>query len=476
MSTKTYDVVVLGGGIGGYTAAIKAAQAGKSTALVERAKLGGTCLHQGCIPSKALLKSAEIYHTMQNSEHYGVIASGVTLDFKQVQQRKQTIVETLYEGLKTLMRKNGVDVYFGNGRVIGPSIFSPRSGSVAVEPLEGESGEGETLVSNHLIVATGSRPRALSALPCDGERILNSDQILRLERLPASIVIVGGGVIGVEWASMLHDFGVEVTVIEAEDRLLPLEDRDVSTALMRAFQTRGIAVLTNTKVQAAEITEASRVKLLVEQSGQAEQHVAACVLVAAGRQANVEGIGLENTDVALQGAVIRVNRHMQTTEPHIYAIGDVTGGLQLAHAAAYQAAVAVSHLLGDASAGYQERLIPRCVYTRPETASLGLSEMQAKEMGHAVKVGRFPFAANGKAQVQGATEGFVKVIADRDTQDILGVHMIGSGVTELIGASSVGALLEATPWEMGQAVFAHPTLSEIVGEANLAVDGKAIGI
>ncbi|MGG4219761.1 dihydrolipoyl dehydrogenase [Paenibacillus jamilae] len=468
------DVAILGGGTGGYVAAIRAAQLGKEVVIIEKDKLGGTCLHRGCIPSKALLRSAEVYATIKESAQYGIETSGAQLVFPKVQERKEAVVEQLHQGVQFLMRKNKITVLSGKGRVIGPSIFSPKSGAVAVEL---EDGEMETVVPAHLIIATGSRPRVLSGLEPDGEFILSSDEALTMEKLPASLIIVGGGVIGVEWASMLNDFGVEVTVVEAANRLIPTEDEDVSREMQRLLTKRGVKVLTGAQVLAETYgKDEEGVQIDVQKGEETETLSAAKLLISVGRQANVENIGLENTDIRVERGFISVNEHLQTNEPHIYAIGDCIGGLQLAHAASHEGLQAVHHLAGEEFHSVPNHLIPRCIYTRPEAASVGLTEHEARERGHQVKTGKFPFQAIGKSLVYGSRDGFVKVVADQKTNDILGVHMIGTHVTDLISEAALAQLLDATPWEVGQLIHPHPTLSEILGEAMLAVDGQAIGI
>ncbi|TKH41879.1 dihydrolipoyl dehydrogenase [Paenibacillus terrae] len=468
------DVAILGGGTGGYVAAIRAAQLGKEVVIIEKDKLGGTCLHRGCIPSKALLRSAEVYATIKESAQYGIETSGAQLVFPKVQERKVAVVEQLHQGVQFLMRKNKITVLSGKGRVIGPSIFSPKSGAVAVEL---EDGEMETIVPTHLIIATGSRPRALPGLEPDGEFILSSDEALTMEELPASLIIVGGGVIGVEWASMLNDFGVEVTVVEAANRLIPTEDEDVSREMQRLLTKRGVKVLTGSQVLAETYgKDEEGVQIDVQKGDETETLSASKLLISVGRQANVENIGLENTDIRVERGFISVNEHLQTNEPHIYAIGDCIGGLQLAHAASHEGLLAVHHLSGEVVHSVPNHLIPRCIYTRPEAASVGWTEQEARERGHQVKTGKFPFQAIGKSLVYGSRDGFVKVVADEKTNDILGVHMIGTHVTDLISEAALAQLLDATPWEVGQLAHPHPTLSEILGEAMLAVDGQAIGI
>ncbi|GGA22556.1 dihydrolipoyl dehydrogenase [Paenibacillus physcomitrellae] len=471
----TCDVAVLGGGTGGYIAAIRAAQLGKEVIIVEQDKLGGTCLHKGCIPSKSLLRSAELFAQMKDSESYGIETQGVVLAFPKVQARKSAIVEQLHKGVQYLMKKHKIKVIQGRGRIIGPSIFSPKSGALAVELADGEM---ETIVPTNLIIATGSRPRFLPGMEPDGQYVLSSDEALEMSALPASMLIVGGGVIGVEWASMLHDFGVSVTVVEAAPQLLPNEDQDVAKELKRLLERRGIKVLTGAKIKSETLRkENGAVTIQADLAGKETELSAEKLLLSIGRQANVEGIGLENTDIAVKDGFIRVNEQMQTTEPHIYAIGDCIGGLQLAHAASHEGITAAEHLAGEPSRVKANVLhTPRCVYTRPEVASVGMTEQGAKDKGFKVKVGKFPFSAIGKALVYGEKDGFVKMIADAETGDILGVHMIGPHVTDLISEAALAQVLDATPWEIGHTVHAHPTLAEIMGEAALAVDGLSLGM
>ncbi|MDO7905146.1 dihydrolipoyl dehydrogenase [Paenibacillus sp. JX-17] len=470
----TCDVAILGGGTGGYVAAIRAAQLGKEVVIIERDKLGGTCLHRGCIPSKSLLRSAEVYSEINESESYGIETTGVTLRFGKVQERKNAVVDQLYQGVQYLMRKNKITVIQGSGRIIGPSIFSPKSGAVAVEL---EDGEVETIVPTNLIIATGSRPRVLPGLEPDGRYILSSDEALQLEELPESMLIIGGGVIGMEWASMLHDFGVKVTVVEAADRILPTEDADIAREMEKLMTKRGIDILTGCRIQTETYQAADgRITIKAAKGEQVLEIQASQMLVSVGRVANVEDIGIGNTDIKLERGFIKVNEHLQTGEPHIYAIGDCIGGLQLAHAASHEGIAAVQHIAGQENHTTQPHLIPRCIYTRPEAASVGYTEQEAREQGIKVKTGKFPFSAIGKSLVYGSRDGFVKVVADSETNDILGVHMIGTHVTDLISEAALAQLLDATPWEVGQLVHPHPTLSEILGEAMLAVDGQAIGM
>ncbi|MCY8796163.1 dihydrolipoyl dehydrogenase [Bacillus inaquosorum] len=472
MATE-YDVVILGGGTGGYVAAIRAAQLGLKTAVVEKEKLGGTCLHKGCIPSKALLRSAEVYRTAREADQFGVETEGVSLNFEKVQQRKQAVVDKLAAGVNHLMKKGKIDVYNGYGRILGPSIFSPLPGTISVERGNGE--ENDMLIPKQVIIATGSRPRMLPGLEADGKHVLTSDEALQMEELPKSIIIVGGGVIGIEWASMLHDFGVKVTVIEYADRILPTEDQDISKEMESLLKKKGIQFVTGTKVLPDTMAKTSDdISIQAEKDGETVTYSAEKMLVSIGRQANIEGIGIENTDIVTENGVISVNENCQTKESHIYAIGDVIGGLQLAHVASHEGIIAVEHFAGLNPHPLDPTLVPKCIYSSPEAASVGLTEEEAKENGHNVKIGKFPFMAIGKALVYGESDGFVKIVADRDTDDILGVHMIGPHVTDMISEAGLAKVLDATPWEVGQTIHPHPTLSEAIGEAALAADGKAI--
>ncbi|PPA71354.1 dihydrolipoyl dehydrogenase [Jeotgalibacillus proteolyticus] len=472
MATE-YDLVILGGGTGGYVAAIRAAQLGLSTAVVEKGKIGGTCLHRGCIPSKALLRSAEVYSMAKHAEKFGVIAKDVTLDFSKVQERKQSIVDQLHKGVQHLMKQGKIDVYDGFGRILGPSIFSPMPGTISVEMTDGT--DNEMLIPKNVIVATGSRPRSLPGLEIDGERILSSDEALELESLPKSVIIVGGGVIGIEWATMMIDFGVEVTVVEYADRIIPTEDEDISREMQKLLKKKGINIITGAKVNAeSAVISDSDVSIQAEVKGSTETFSAEKILVSVGRQANVEGIGIENTDIQIEKGFIQINDKFQTKESHIYAIGDVIGGLQLAHVASHEGIHAVEHMANLEVEPINYDFVSKCIYSSPEAASVGLTEQEAKNQGYDLKIGKFPFKAIGKALVYGESDGFVKIIADKKSNDILGVHMIGPHVTDMISEAGLARVLDATPWEVGQTIHPHPSLSEAIGEAALAVDGKAI--
>ncbi|MBG9543093.1 dihydrolipoyl dehydrogenase [Cytobacillus firmus] len=469
---QEYDLVILGGGTGGYVAAIRASQLGLKTAIVEKGKLGGTCLHKGCIPSKALLRSAEVFATAKHSEDFGVITSDVSINFGKVQERKNKIVDQLHKGVQHLMKQGKIDVFEGTGRILGPSIFSPMPGTISVEMNNGD--ENEMLIPKNVIVATGSRPRTLPGLDIDGQLVMTSDEALALEEVPNSIIIVGGGVIGIEWASMLSDFGADVTVIEYADRIIPTEDKEISKEMQRLMKKKGVKIVTGAKVLPETLQKGEGVKISAEVKGSQKEFSAEKLLVSVGRQANTEGIGIENTDIQIEKGFISANEYFQTKESHIYAIGDVIGGLQLAHVASHEGIVAVEHIAGQNPSPIDYSLVSKCIYSSPEAASVGLTEDEAKEKGHNVKTGKFSFRAIGKALVFGESDGFVKIVADKDTDDILGVHMIGPHVTDMISEAGLARVLDATPWEVAHTIHPHPTLSEAIGEAALAVDGKAI--
>jgi dihydrolipoamide dehydrogenase len=470
--SNEYDLVVLGGGTGGYVAAIRASQLGMKVAVVEKDKVGGTCLHRGCIPSKALLRSAEVYHTLRNGAHYGVEASSIGINFVRMQERKQEIVNQLHKGVQHLLKQGKIDVYQGTGRIMGPSIFSPQAGAITVEYSNGES---EILVPRFVLIATGSRPRTLPGLAIDGEDVLTSDEALELTELPKSVLIIGGGVIGIEWASLLNDLGVDVEVVEYADRILPLEDEDISKEMTRLLKKRKIKVHTGAKVLPDTLVRREgNVTIKAEQNGKEIELAAEKILVSVGRQANVEDIGLNNIDAQIEKGYIKVNDMFQTGESHIYAIGDVIGGLQLAHVASHEGIVAVEHMAGQRPQRIDYTMVPKCTYSRPEVANVGLTEAEAKAQGYSVKTGKFNFRAIGKALVYGEYDGFVKLVVDEKTNDLLGVHMIGPHVTDLIAEGALARVLDATPWEIAHTIHPHPTLAEIMGEAALAVDGKAI--
>ncbi|GGM22145.1 dihydrolipoyl dehydrogenase [Paraliobacillus quinghaiensis] len=471
--TKNYDLVILGGGTGGYVAAIRASQLGLKTAIVEKNKLGGTCLHKGCIPSKALLRSAEVFRQTKEASKYGIDASAIDLNFVKVQERKQQIVNQLHQGVIDLMKKGQIDVFNGYGRILGPSIFSPSAGTVSVEMNDGS--DNEMLISKNVIIATGSKAKILKGLEPDSTHVLTSDDALELESLPKSIIIVGAGVIGVEWASMLADFGVEVTLVEYEKQILPTEDSAIAKEMKRLLTKKGIEILTEASVIPNSVEKANMTNIQVEHNNKRTTLTADKMLVAVGREANTAQIGLENTDIQLdQAGFIKTNMHYQTKESHIYAIGDCVGGLQLAHVASHEGKYAVEHITGQKPLQLNDQSISTCIYANPEIASIGLTEKQAKDQGYKVKSGKVSFKAIGKALVYGEVDGFVKIVSDQNSNDLLGVHMIGPHVTELISEVGLAKVLDATAWEIGETIHPHPSLSEAMAEAALDVNGIKI--
>lgn len=475
-SPDSFDLVVLGAGTGGYAAAFRAAQLGMRVALVDEDRIGGTCLHRGCIPTKALLESGEMMHRASRMKDFGVVIAGEPVaDYAAIAARRDQIVKRMWTGLKSLVGKNGVTWVAGRGRLDG-------AGRVVVA-LAGEDGTaaggGErTLIARDVIVATGSRVKSLPGLVPDGSRILTSDDVLKLERAPRSIVIVGAGAVGSEFASFYDDIGTEVTLLEYLPAIVPLEDREVSAVLEKSFTRRGIRVMTNARFDPASVTTTKDgVTLSVgPEGGSPEELRAEALLVAAGRAANVEGIGLETTKATVERGIVVVDDHMRTAEPHLYAIGDVVGGLWLAHTAAHEGLIAAHTIAGEEVEGIDYVAQPRATYCRPEIASVGLTEEQCRERGLDVQVGRMPFQAVAKALIGGDYEGFVKVIGDRASGATLGVHIVGPHATDLIAEASLGLLLEATPWEIGLATHPHPTLSEAIGEAAMAFAGRSINV
>lgn len=469
---KEYDLVILGGGTGGYVAAIRASQIGLQVAIVEKGDLGGTCLHRGCIPSKALLRSAEVLRQTKEASQYGIDTKDTTLNFAKVQERKDSIVSTLHQGVQGLMKKGKIDVFEGFGRILGPSIFSPMPGTISIEYANGD--ENTMIVPKNVLIATGSKPKSLPGLEIDGTYVMTSDEALQMEELPKSIIIVGGGVIGIEWASMLADFGVEVTVVEYLDQILPTEDDAIAKEVENLLKKKGITFVKGAKVLPDTLSFEKGVRIDAEINGENENFQAEKMLVSVGREANTSNIGLENTDIVIEKGFIQTNEFFQTKESHIYAIGDVVGGMQLAHVASHEGIVAVEHMADQNPLPIEYENIPTCIYSNPEVASVGLTEKQAKENGFDIKVGKFPFKAVGKALVHGESEGFVKIIADKKTDDLLGCHMIGPHVTDMISEAGLAKVLDATPWEIADSIHPHPTLAEVIGEAALAVDGKQI--
>ena len=464
---EKFDLVVIGSGPGGYVAAIRAGQLGLKTAIVEKdSRLGGTCLLRGCIPTKSMLESASIADHARHAEDFGIGVGEVTVNLKKVLKRKDRVVKSNAGGVSFLMKKNKIKVFNGFGVVSG-------AGKVTVKTDEGET----ALDTRNILLATGSVPRTLPFLEIDGERVLTSDELLDLETMPTHLLVLGAGAVGVEFASVFRSFGAEVTVVELMDRLVPVEDAEVSTEFAKAFKRRGIKCHVGTKLTSAE-TDEKGVKATLEMADGKKSIVSAShLLVAVGRAPVTAKIGLEAVGVQLERGFVKVDEYYRTAAPGIYAIGDIVAGTpQLAHAASTEGITAVEHMAGLEPPTINYTQCPGCTYSNPEIGSLGLTEQQAKDAGYTLKVGKFPFSAVGKAKIIGDTTGFVKIVAEAQYNEILGVHIIGPHATDLI--AEVGPLLklECTLDELARTIHAHPTLAEAVHEAAHAALGHAIHI
>ena len=474
-SSNDFDLIVLGAGTGGYTAAFRGAQLGLRVALVDEDKLGGTCLHRGCIPTKAMLESAALNERVRHAADYGLrIAGDVEVDFPQIAKRRDQIVTRMWKGVTSLVKKNDVTWIAGRGRLDG--AHKVRVQLAGEDGTPGKGGE-RILNATDVIIATGSRVKSLPGIVPDGKRIFTSDDVLKSEAMPSSVIVIGAGAVGVEFASMYKDLGAEVTLLEYLPAIVPLEDREVSKELERSFTRRGIKVITNARFDADAVkTGDGEVCITVGPEGKDRSEIRAeILLVAAGRATNVEDVGLETTAAEVDRGIVKVDGHMRTREPHLYAIGDVVGGLMLAHTAGHEGITAVHTIVGDPDVhamDYAKQ--PKATYCRPEIASIGLTEQECEARGLPIKTAKVPFQAIAKALIGGEYEGFAKVIANKDTGDTLGIHLIGPHATDLIAEGSLALTLEATPWEIGLATHAHPTLSEIMGEAAMAIDGRSI--
>ncbi len=495
-----FDLVIIGSGNGGYIPAIRASQLGMSVALVERESvLGGTCLNWGCIPTKALLHTAELLNAFNHSEDFGINANGVELDYEQLAEYRDRVVGRLQKGVSGLMRKNKIQVFTGVGSFVEPKKIK----------VEGEDGEQE-LEGENVLIATGSAVRTLPGLEIDHEKVVSSDDVVTAKEYPSSVIVLGSGAVGTEFASMYNDFGAEVTIVEVLDRLLPSEDPEISTELQKRFEERGVRVMTGTmadseslektddgvKIKVSSVSEEKQEEEEEEadeestyggetdpaeegaaSDGEGETLEAEQILVAIGRKTAIEDLNLDVTNIEVNdGGEIQVDEFYRTAEEGVYAVGDVIGGYWLAHAAGHEGVVAAEHMAGEDPMPLDQNIIPRVTFCRPEVASFGLTRTQAEEEGYEVKESNFPFRAIGKALIEGEPNGFVKVVADAETDLLLGMHAIGPKVTDLIAEGVFAKLVEGTPQEIGMAVHAHPSLAEVMGEAALAVDGHAIHI
>jgi dihydrolipoamide dehydrogenase len=462
MADTQFDLIVIGGGPGGYVAAIRAAQLGQRVALVERDNLGGICLNWGCIPTKALLKNASVVETIKHANDFGIQVEKFSADFGKAIDRSRVVSNRLVKGVEFLMKKNKIEV------VKGDATLTARD-RVEVKP------DGRVLTAKNIIIATGARPVSIPGLPIDGKSVITSREALELRKLPSPIVIVGAGPIGMEFAYIYRAYGAEVTLVEMLPHLLPREDVEVSAEVEKAVKKLGINFRVNTKVESAEKI-GDKVRLKVSSDGTIEEIDAQKVLVAISVRPNSETLGLEALGVEMTRGAINVNDQMQTNVPGIYAIGDVTMKLPLAHVASHQGVIAAETITGKETHPLNLNNVPRCTYCAPQVASLGLTEAQAKEQGYDVRVGKFPFRANGKALGINEYEGFVKLVVDKKYGEILGAHLVGPEVTDLTGELSLAKSAELTPLEIAHAVHAHPTLTEVIAEAALDAMGQAIHI
>ncbi len=458
-----YDVIVLGSGPGGYPAAIRASQLGLKTAIVEKESLGGVCLNWGCIPTKALLKSAQVFEYIQHAEDYGVSVSGAKADFSGMVQRSRGVADGMSKGVQFLMRKNKIDVHMGTGKLLrGKKV-----------ELTKEDGSKEVLEAQHVIVATGARSRQLPNLPQDGKKVFGYREAMVLPKQPKKLVVVGAGAIGVEFAYFYNAIGTEVTIVEYLPRLVPVEDEDVSKELAKSFKKAGIQVLTGASVESVD-TSGKGCTVTVKTAKGTEEIACDAVLSAVGVAPNVENIGLEDVGIKLEKGRIQVDDWYRTNVPGYYAIGDVVKGPALAHVATAEGILCVEAIAGQHVEPLDYGNLPGCTYCSPEIASVGMTEAQAREAGYELKVGKFPFSASGKASAAGAKEGFVKVIFDAKYGEWLGAHMIGANVTEMIAEVVAARKLETTGHEIIKAVHPHPTMSEAVMEASAAAYDEVI--
>jgi dihydrolipoamide dehydrogenase len=460
-----YDLIVLGSGPGGYVAAIRAAQLGLKTAIVERENLGGICLNWGCIPTKALLRSAEIYHYMQHAGAYGLTAANISADIDAVVKRSRGVAKQLNQGVTHLMKKNKITVHMGEGRLTAANTLVVKS----------DKGE-ETLTAKNIIIATGARARDLPFAPADGKRIWTYRHAMTPSEMPKKLLVIGSGAIGIEFASFYNDMGAEVTVVEMMDRIVPVEDADVSTFLEKALKKQGMTILTGAGVQSLKASASGVTAKIKDKDGKVAKSEFTHCIVAVGIVPNTENIGLEALGVETERGHIKTDPMCRTNVPGLWAIGDVTAPPWLAHKASHEGVIAAEAIAGGHPHAMDPKNIPGCTYCHPQVASVGLTEAKAKEAGYDVKVGNFPFIGNGKAIALGEAEGFIKTVFDAKTGELLGAHMVGAEVTELIQGYTIGKTAELVEADFMHTVFPHPTLSEMMHESVLGAYGKALHI
>ena len=456
-----YDIIIIGSGPGGYVAAIRASQLGKKVALVEKAELGGVCLNWGCIPTKALLKSAQVYTYCKNAAHYGVEITGeVKPDFEKIVARSRTVAETMSKGVAFLMKKNNIEIIPGFGKIAGKSKVDV---------------DGVVYETQNIILATGARPRQMPFMPIDGEHVISSKEALTLTKLPESMIVVGSGAIGSELASLYASLGVKTTIIEYMPQIMPLEDEEVAKAMERSFRKIRATVMTSTTVKNVTVGEDGLCHVEIEGKKGAEELTAEVVLSAVGIKSNIENIGLEENGINVERDKIVVDEHYQTSLEGVYAIGDIVAGPALAHVASAEAIHCVEHICGLNPEKVDYSTIPSCIFTSPEVASVGMTEKQAVEAGIEYKVGRFPFTASGKATAAGDRDGFAKLIFDNE-EKLIGAHLVGANVTEMLGEPTLAKRLGITAHTIARTIHSHPTMHEGVMEAAEAAMGVAIHV
>ncbi len=468
MADKQFDLVVVGGGPGGYVAAIRAAQLGMKAAVVEANHLGGICLNWGCIPTKALLRTSEIYHYMQNAEAYGLKADNVSFDIAKVVERSRGVAKQLNQGVGYLLKKNKVEVIDGWGKLAGGKAGARKL------TVEKDGKKVADVTAKNILLATGARARQIPGMEADGEQIWSYREAMVPKEFPKSLLVVGSGAIGIEFASFYRTLGAEVTVVEVLDRILPVEDEEISGLAAKAFEEQGMTLITGASVKSL-YKQPDKVTATLDKDGKFQNIEVERVIMAVGIVGNVEDIGLEGTKVKVEKSHIVIDEWGQTGEPGIWAIGDVAGPPWLAHKASHEGIIAVEKMAGAENVHpLDTSRIPGCTYCTPQVASIGMTEAAAKKAGHKLKVGRFPFQGNGKAIALGEPEGLIKTIFDADTGELLGAHMIGAEVTELVQGYGIAKTLETTEHELMESVFPHPTLSEMMHESVLDAYGRTI--
>ena len=466
MSNQEFDLVIIGSGPGGYVAAVRAAQLNMKLAVVERDRLGGICLNWGCIPTKALLKSADVYSTIQNASSFGIQVDNATFDFGAIIKRSRQIADRMAKGVQYLFKQNDVTHFYGNGRLVDKN-------KVAVVDESGDI--SHELTAKHIIIATGARPRSIPGVKIDGKKVISSKEAMSLEKIPESMIVIGAGAIGVEFAYFYHIFGCQVTIVEMLPNLLPIEDKEITDVLLRSFKKYKMKIHTNSLVKSVA-TESDRVRVTIESAGETTELEAEVALMAIGVQGNYEGLGLEDLGIAAERGYIKVDQFFQTNIESIYAIGDIIGPPWLAHVASAEGINCVEKIAGLQVHPIDYNSIPGCTYCHPQVASIGLTEEKARGQGFDLKIGRFPFVASGKSIALGERDGLVKLIFDAKTDKLLGAHIIHAEATELIGELAVVKSNGVKAHELIKTVHAHPTLSEAIMEAAAAAYGEAIHV